>query len=469
MSRSLVAVLLALALFACGPGKPGGSDSGPGGSSATLTVTVAGDGLVTSSPGGLDCPGGPCSVSLPVGTAVTLTAAANPAAFLGWSGACAGSSPTCTLTLTGDLQAAAQFAASHTLAVTVNGPGTVSSSPAGIQCPATCSASFDDASVSLTAAPQGAAVFSGWSGACSGSGACTVALSADAAVTATFANPPPALGLAPTVVQIILPQDCPAQFTITNTGPQGSTLAYTVADDGTLGGFLDVVNATGSLQAGTSQTVSVTVKPEFVGTEPTVVNDNLVLNVYTPGASNYAKFPVSVQVRDASVVVGSWAGAWSGLSYSSGDQSGSTPGAPTAAVSGTWSLSLDSVDLDAGTATGSLVWDGTDATWTDDGDGNPVSQPFVADRTLDLQGAYVVTTFQAITNVTLCPPSFQLSVNGFANAPNPSDAFYGPSFNPDLYSDGTLIGTQASWSAHPYTEGGATFVSSGQVTGGKVQ
>ena len=57
--------------------------------------------------------------------------------------------------------------------------GTVTSSPAGISCGSTCGASFPTGTtVTLTASPAAGATFSGWSGACSGTGPCTLTLSA---------------------------------------------------------------------------------------------------------------------------------------------------------------------------------------------------------------------------------------------------------------------------------------------------
>ncbi|PYN52004.1 MAG: hypothetical protein DMD94_23885 [Candidatus Rokuibacteriota bacterium] len=76
-----------------------------------------------------------------------------------------------------------------TLSVTVKGSaaGAVTSSPAGISCASTCSASFTSGTVvTLTAAPGSQARFKGWSGACSGASLCTVTLNNARSVAATF-------------------------------------------------------------------------------------------------------------------------------------------------------------------------------------------------------------------------------------------------------------------------------------------
>ena len=67
------------------------------------------------------------------------------------------------------------------------GSGTVSSTPAGISCGATCTASYASGQqVTLQATPTPGSIFAGWSGACTGTGACTVTMNAGTAVTATF-------------------------------------------------------------------------------------------------------------------------------------------------------------------------------------------------------------------------------------------------------------------------------------------
>src|SRR5439155_19552025 len=78
------------------------------------------------------------------------------------------------------------------LRITVNGQGSIQSSPAGINCGQACAASFDQGtSVALTAAPASGFRFDSWGGACSGPGGCTVTMQGETQVSATFAAIPP--------------------------------------------------------------------------------------------------------------------------------------------------------------------------------------------------------------------------------------------------------------------------------------
>jgi len=90
--------------------------------------------------------------------------------------------------------AAVKYALSVTKAG--SGSGTVTSSPAGVDCGSTCSAEYNGGtSVTLTAAPASDSTFTGWGGACSGAEVtCTVSMSEARSVTATFSAipvPPP--------------------------------------------------------------------------------------------------------------------------------------------------------------------------------------------------------------------------------------------------------------------------------------
>lgn len=154
-----------------------------------VTRGGSGSGTVTSNPAGISC-GSSCTAPFNAGTTVTLSAA--PAAgstFVGWSGACTGSG-NCTIGMTQTRNVTATFNLMHhplTVSRGGNGSGTVSSSPAGIDCGSSCSATFAHGTVVTLAATAAAdSAFVGWSGACSGSGACSLAMSAAAAVTAIF-------------------------------------------------------------------------------------------------------------------------------------------------------------------------------------------------------------------------------------------------------------------------------------------
>ncbi len=161
---------------------------------ASLTVTKSGtgSGIVRSNPSGIEC-GNACSAGFAAGTRVTLTAIpSGSASFAGWSGACSGTGP-CEVVLNNDQTVNAEFTAvPQTALLTVNksGNGTVVSDPGGINCGNTCAANFASGStVTLTATPAGGATFSGWGGACSGTGPCSVVMNGNQTVTAAFAPP----------------------------------------------------------------------------------------------------------------------------------------------------------------------------------------------------------------------------------------------------------------------------------------
>jgi hypothetical protein len=81
----------------------------------------------------------------------------------------------------------ATFVQSATLSVTVTGSGTVTSSPPGINCGSTCSAGYAPGTqVALTATPASGWSFTGWGGACGGTGACNVTMNSAQSVSATF-------------------------------------------------------------------------------------------------------------------------------------------------------------------------------------------------------------------------------------------------------------------------------------------
>ena len=155
----------------------------------TFVISVTGSGTVVSSPPGLNCTT-TCSAIFAPGTQVTLTA--TPASgwdFYGWSDDCSGNH-NCVLTMVESNNVGVTATFTHnqfTLNVSETGSGNVVSNPTGISCPSTCNASFTSGTpVTLTATPTQGMSFIGWSGACSGTGGCSVTMSAAESVSAAF-------------------------------------------------------------------------------------------------------------------------------------------------------------------------------------------------------------------------------------------------------------------------------------------
>ncbi len=158
----------------------------------TLTVTVSGNGSVSSSPSGINNCRGTCSALFAANTTVTLTASPDSGwSFGGWGGACSGTG-TCQVTMDANKSVTATFSQNPVLTVNVSGTGsgTVTSSPAGINCGSVCSASFArDTQVVLTATPDAVSTVSSWSGCDSVSQdkrTCTVRMTGNRTVTVTF-------------------------------------------------------------------------------------------------------------------------------------------------------------------------------------------------------------------------------------------------------------------------------------------
>lgn len=155
-----------------------------------LHTVINGSGIVTSMPAGISC-GSACSYVFTANSLVTLTAVAGAGSvFAGWSGACSGTSATCTVTMSDARTVGASFVtgAQFTLSVTTGAGGIVTTVPGAIDCGTRCIAGFAAGTpVNVIARPKPGYRFVGWSGACSGASTCDLTMNFNTAIQATFA------------------------------------------------------------------------------------------------------------------------------------------------------------------------------------------------------------------------------------------------------------------------------------------
>ena len=150
----------------------------------TVTPSAGANGTIS--------PSAPQTVNQNATTSFTVTPNSGYAiaSVTGCGGTLSGSTYT-TGPVTANCTVTASFAASapNTLTVNRSGSGSVVSLPAGIDCGQICSSGFTGGTaVSLTATPAAGWTFAGWSGACTGTGTCTVTMKRRATVSALFSD-----------------------------------------------------------------------------------------------------------------------------------------------------------------------------------------------------------------------------------------------------------------------------------------
>ncbi|HZJ10928.1 MAG TPA: hypothetical protein VFD39_14615 [Trueperaceae bacterium] len=171
-----------------------------------LSVSVVGDGAVTSDPAGIDTAAGTASANFAEGDVVTLTAApTGTATFVNWTdGPCdASTDPACAVEMTADTAVTANFTEAaepgEDVTFTVNvvneggAVGTVSSDVGGVtDCADSCEVTAAENTQVVLTATATTGGFAGWTGGdCDGqnTATCTVTVNAaEEAITANFNN-----------------------------------------------------------------------------------------------------------------------------------------------------------------------------------------------------------------------------------------------------------------------------------------
>jgi predicted outer membrane repeat protein len=165
-------------------------------------------------------------------------------------------------------------APTHTVTLTFadDGSGQVGSTPARTPCAASCTLVYPvGVSVSLHFTPTVGSAFDGWSGACSGTGACTLKMSSNKNVTATF---------------------------IKQNGPGNDAPGFTSTPEltGTVGLLYTYSITAVDPDAGDTLTITAPLKPAWLTLTPTG-NGTATLSG-TPGSANVGENAVQLRVQD---------------------------------------------------------------------------------------------------------------------------------------------------------------------------
>ena len=182
------------------------------------------------------------------------------------------------------------------LVVSANGSGSVTSGDGYIDCPGACTHAYiPNQLVTLSATPASGWTFTGWSGACSGTGYCNLTVSANLTLTANFTNIGSGYTLSVTVAgsgtvrssdgQINCPGTCSYAYQV----GAGVTLNASSGSGSSFGGWIGPCTGTSSCNLTMTQNYSVTgdftSAVEFVATTPCRLVDTRGNNVPIRGGT----------------------------------------------------------------------------------------------------------------------------------------------------------------------------------------
>ncbi len=292
-----------------------------------LTVSVTGNGSVSSNPPGISC-GADCSETYTENTSVSLTATPDAGeSFVQWGGDCSGSGA-CQVTMDAAKNVTAEFTVHHDLAITFAGSGGGAVSGNGINCTSNCNNSLlQGTAVDLSALADAGSTFTGWTGeGCSGTGNCAFTLNADASVSATFAAN---YNLSVTVTGdgsvsnggngIACPGDCNEVFVDGST----TTLNATPGAGYVFSGWSGDCSGTGScaLTMSANRSVTATFVPEYQLSVNLSGNGSVSSNPpgISCGADCTENYPANTQVTLTAVAdAGNQFSGWSGVAGCAG-------------------------------------------------------------------------------------------------------------------------------------------------------
>ncbi len=175
-----------------------------------------------------------CIAELPIGSFIDIAASPNPGSvFAAWSGPCSGTGH-CQGSFNTDQTLTATFNALQSFPLTVTragaGSGAITSDDGKINCGTACSATYyENEAAFLTATPAAGSVFASWSGGCTGTDECVVAMSAARSVSAIFNQTPVNANLSLTIIESADPMNAGSNLTysisVSNSGPAAANNA----------------------------------------------------------------------------------------------------------------------------------------------------------------------------------------------------------------------------------------------------